>query len=158
MFFDEFGVHVELVGELVLGVDVAEGVVVGFGDELAAAGLGELYEEVEDIGAEFFPLLDDGACDGVGDSEVAFVAFDEVEHELCCGAVAFVGDFFTDGAVGVFVEVEGVGVEDGVVFEAVGLVDLEVEDGGCHGCARLCWSYCHVFRCSKQGKTDCRTV
>lgn len=101
--------------------------VVGLGDELAAAGFSELNEEVEDIGGEFFPLFDDGACDGVGDAEVAFVAFDEVEHEFGGWAIALVGDFFTDGAVGVFVEVEGVGVEDGVGFEAVGLVDLEVE-------------------------------
>ncbi len=103
--------------------------VVGFGDELAAAGFGELDEEVEDIGGELFPLLDDGAGDCVGDAEVALVLFDEVEYELCCWAVALVGDFFGDLAVGVFVEVEGVRVEDGVWLEAVWLVDLEVEDG-----------------------------
>ncbi len=126
--FGEFGVHVELLAELVLGVDEAEGVVVGFSDELAAAGFGELLEEVDDIGGVFFELVEDGACDGVGDSEVAFVAANEVEHELGGWAIAFVGDFFTDLAVGFVVEVERVGVEDRVVLEAVGLVDLEIED------------------------------
>lgn len=127
MFLDELGVHVDLVGELVLGVDVAQGVEVGLGDELAAAGFGELYEEVEHIWAELFPLVDDGACDGVGEAEVSLVSFDEVEHEFGGWAVALVGDFVADLAVGVFVEVEGVCVEDGVGLEAVGLVDLEVE-------------------------------
>lgn len=135
VFLDELGVHVHLVGELFLGVDVAEGVVVGLGDELAASGLGELDEEVEDIGAELFPLVDDGPGDRVGEAEVALVFFHEVEHEFGGGAIALVGDLVADLAVGVFVEVEGVGVEDGVWLEAVRLVDLEVEVDGCHGFA-----------------------
>ena len=132
VFFDELGVHVDLVGELFLGVDVAEGVEVGLGDELAAACFSKLDEEVEDIGAELFPLVDDGSGDRVGEAEVSLVSFDEVEHELGGGAVALVGDLVADLAVGVFVEVEGVGVEDGVWLKAVGLVDLEVEVDGCH--------------------------
>lgn len=128
VLLDELGVHVDLGVELVLGVEERQGVVVGLGDELAAPGLCELNEEVEDIGGELLPLLDDGAGDGVGDAEVALVLFDEVEDELGCWAVALVGDFFGDLAVGVFVEVEGVRVEDGVGLEAVWLVDLEIED------------------------------
>lgn len=135
VFFDELGVHVHLVGELFLGVDVAEGVEVGLGDELAASCFSKLDEEVEDIGAELFPLVDDGSGDRVGEAEVSLVSFDEVEHELGGWAVALVGDLVADFAVGVFVEVEGVGVEDGVWLEAVWLVDLEVEVDGCHGFA-----------------------
>ncbi|MEZ6164687.1 MAG: hypothetical protein R3B67_09660 [Phycisphaerales bacterium] len=56
------------------------------------------------------------------------MSFDEVEDELGGRAVALVGDLFGDLAVGIFVEIEGVGVEDRVGLEAVRLVDLEVED------------------------------
>ena len=135
VLLDEVGVHVELVAELVLGIEETQRVVVGLGDELDAAGVCELLEEVEDIGGELFPLLDDGACDGVGDAEVALVAFDELEHELGRRAVALVGDLLGDLAVGFFVEVEGVGVKDGVGLQAVWLVDLEVEDDRGHGIA-----------------------
>lgn len=102
--------------------------VVGLGDELNAAGGGELFEEIEDIGRKLFPLLDDGACDGVGDSEVAFVAFDEIEHELCRRAITLVGNFLGDLRIGFFMKVEGVRMEDGVGLETVRLMDLEVED------------------------------
>ena len=121
------GVHVNLAVELVAGVDEGEGVVVGLADELAAAGVGELFEEVDDIGAPGLELVEADAGDGVGDAEVALVAFDEVEDEGGRGAVALVGDLVGDGLVFEVVEVEGVGVEDGVASEAVGLVDLEVE-------------------------------
>ena len=50
VLFDEVGVHVELVMELVLGIEEAQRVVVGLGDELDATGVGELNEEIEDIG------------------------------------------------------------------------------------------------------------
>ena len=128
VLLDQVSVHVDLVIELVLGVEEREGVVVGLGDELAATGLGELDEEIEDIGGELLPLLDDGAGDGVGDAEVALVSFDEIKHELGGRSVALVGDLLGDLAVGVFVEVEGVRVEDRVGLEPVGLMDLKIED------------------------------
>jgi hypothetical protein len=60
--------------ELVLGVEEGEGVVVGLADELAAAGVGELFEEVDDVGAPGLELVEADAGDGVGDAEVALVA------------------------------------------------------------------------------------
>ena len=102
--------------------------VVGFGDEFAAAGFAELLEDIDDLGAECFELVEGDACDGVGHAEVALVPLDEVQDELGRREVALGGDLSGDLAVLFVVEIEGVVVEDGELPQAERLVDLEVED------------------------------
>jgi hypothetical protein len=131
--FDLGRVHVDLLDKLTLGINEGEGVAVGLADELAAAGVGELLEEVDDIGAELLKLFEGDAGDGVGDAEVALVAFDQVEDQFGCWAIALVGDLAGDLAVFEVVEVEMVGIKDRIAAEAEGLVDLKVKDDTCHG-------------------------
>ena len=101
--------------------------VVGFGEELDAAGLGECVEQVQDFRREGFELFEGRAGDGECETEPALVLLDEGEEKSQCREVAIFGDAIDDDLVVADVEVIVCGVEDGVLPQAEGLVDLEVE-------------------------------
>lgn len=115
------GVHLHLLLELLLAVEERERVAIGFADELAAPCVGERLEEVDHVRAPGLHLVEHHARDGVADLEVALVPPDQVEHQCRRGAIALVCDLPADLRVLRVVEVEGVGVEDGIALEAVRL-------------------------------------
>ena len=129
---DHFGMEGDLFGEFRGGVEGGEAVVEGFGEEFDVAGLGEGVEALDDFGGVEFELLHGGAGDGESDAELAAVVVDEFEEDVVGGAIAAFGDAFDEAGVEGEIEVGGVGIKDGVLPEAEGLVDLEVEADGWH--------------------------
>lgn len=125
-------VEVDLFFEFLVGIDAREGVVVGFAEELDAAGGGEGVQEVHDLGGVLFELFNGGAGDGDGEFEAAGVGADVVEQAGECGDVTAGGDFLDDLGVEGVVEVLRGGVEDAVTPKANGLMDLKIKADGGH--------------------------
>ena len=101
--------------------------VVGLAEELDATRLGQLLKAGQHLGSVLFELFEDHAGDAVGDLEPALMLTDQIQHQLVGGQIAFARHLAADLGVLVLVEVVGVGVEDGIVSEPVGLVHLKVE-------------------------------
>jgi len=131
--FEDLAVKLDLVNEFRTGIEGRERVVVRFGQKFDAAGLGEGVQEVERFRGVVFELFKGAARDGQGEAEASLVLLDEVQEEAEGGEVAMLGDAVDDDLVVAIVEVVMGGVEDGVLPEAEGLVDLEIETDGGHG-------------------------
>jgi hypothetical protein len=77
-------------------------------------------------------LLQQYAGYAKGDLKPAPVFLDQVQQQQICRQVAFIGYFLADLLVFEIVEVIAVLVEDGVVPEPAGLMNLKVKAYRCH--------------------------
>ena len=118
-----------LVGELGLGSEGRQGVVIGLAQELHAAGLGQGAEAVDHVRREALELLQGGTGDGERHLELALVRMDQLEKLGVHREIALLGDAAEDGAVGEVVIVVGVlaDIEESVEPEPGGLMDLEIQ-------------------------------
>jgi hypothetical protein len=126
-FLDALAVKFDLGAEFFAGVEEGEGVVIGFVEELDAAGLVQFMETVEDFGSGFGELFEGDAGDREGDAEAAVVLPDVVQKHPIGGEVALLSDLFDQLGVLEVVEIMLICVEDAVPSESEGLVDLEVK-------------------------------
>ena len=117
-----------LVGELLLGDQGSQGMVVGLAEELHTAGLGELAEALDDLGGIAVELLQDRTGDGEGQLEFPLVPGDRLEQELVHRQIALLRDALEDRAVGEIVVIVGVfaDIEKSVKAQAGRLMDLEI--------------------------------
>ena len=110
--------------------------IIGLCQEFHLAGGGQGLEALDHIRGEALELLQGAAGDGIGNLELAFVLFDELQHELVHREVALLGDAAQDGAVGKVVVIVRIlaDIEKAVQAEPGGLMDLEIQADalGCH--------------------------
>ena len=106
-----------------------QGVIVGFGQKLHAAGGGKGLERVNHLRSEPLELVQGAAGDGVSDLELPLVCTYELQHELVHGKIALLGHTAQDCAVGKVVVVMGIfaDIKESVQAEPGGLMDLEIQ-------------------------------
>ena len=131
-----YGESPYLVAELGFGAQRSQGVVIGFGQELDAAGGGQRLEAVENLRAEALELVQGGAGNGIGNLEFALMFLDEFQHELVHREIALLRDTACNRAVGEVIIVMGIlaDIEKSVQAQPHGLMDLEIQTDalGCH--------------------------
>jgi len=133
MMLDEVGVKADLLGKLLAGVEEGQGMVVGFGEELDGAGIGQGMKSAHDLRGVSFELLDEHSGAGIGELETSGVFVDELENELIGGQIALLGHLVDNLLIVIFVEIIGVGIKNGVSSKAIGLVDLKIKTYRGHG-------------------------
>ena len=121
--------------ELAAAEQEAERVMAGLGDELAAARVGKLLEQVDHVRRPLLELLQRHAADRVAHAEAALMAADQIQDLDRGRPVALVRHLAQDALVGRRVEVERIGVEHRVAAQSKGLMHLEVEADCGHGSA-----------------------
>ena len=90
-------------------------------------GLLRLLEARQHLRGVVSKLLQQHAGGAEGDFEAAFVLPDQLQQQAIRGQIAFAGDLAADFAVLMLVEVVAPGIEDRVVSQPEGLVNLKVE-------------------------------
>ncbi len=129
---DPPGVLLDLLPELLTRIQERQRMVRGLGQKLAAPRVGQLPEQVQHIGRPRLDLIEHHARHRVGNLEGALVNLHHVADEPRRRTVALVGHLQQNLLVLGVVKVERIGVEDRVAAQAVGLVDLKIEDDGGH--------------------------
>ena len=124
--------YLDLGEELVATVEERKRVIVGFGYELHAAGVGQGLERVENLGRPELELLKHASGKRVADAESAFVLPDKVEHQVIGGQIALVGDLPAYLLVLMLIEIAGIAVEDRITPQPEGLMHLKIEHYRCH--------------------------
>jgi hypothetical protein len=127
VFFDESALEVDLFGELFSAIEERKGMIIGFGEEFDAPCVGKSLEGVEDLWIILLELLDDDAGERIRTAEMAVVLFDQVEHDLIGRKITFVRDFPKNLGIFIFIEVNGVGIEDTVSSKSIRLMDLKIK-------------------------------
>ena len=118
-----------LVGELGLGGEGGQGMVIRLAEELDAARRGQGAEAVDHVRGEALELLQGGTGDGERHLELALVRLDQLQELGVHRQIALLGDAAEDGPVGEVVIVVGVlaDIEESVEPETGGLMDLEIQ-------------------------------
>ena len=106
--------------------------VVGLRQKLYTAGRCQLLKAGQNLRGIQLQLLQQNAGYAKGDLKPAPVFFDQFQQQQIRRQVAFLGYLFADLLVLSIVEVIAVLVEDGVVSESAGLMNLKVEAYRCH--------------------------
>jgi hypothetical protein len=111
-----------------------QGVVVGFIEEFHATGVGQVLKEFQDGGLVPGELFEGDSGNGEGDLEPAPMMADLLQQDIGGGQVARLGDPLKDGAIFflIFIRVFPADIEEGIMAEADGLVDLEITTDGGH--------------------------
>ena len=108
---------VDLLHELVAGIEKAQTVVIGLSQKLDAAGIGQGVEGAENFGAVLLELFQQNPGKAVGDLELPIVLPDQLEQQTVGRKITFVGHLSADGRVFVVVEIAFMAVEHRVVSQ-----------------------------------------
>ena len=125
---DFVGEDAHLLGKFLGVSEGGEGAGVGDGQELHAAGVGQLFQEVNHLGHVLLKLLDGDAADGDGAFEGAVALLNHAQKCLCgrdVGALCYAGDDVVVEEIVVVVVVVA-NVKETVAFQAHGLMNLKV--------------------------------
>lgn len=111
-----------------------EGVGIGFSKDFHAARVYQFLEALQNIWCVLHHLFDKDAGKREGHLELAIVSLDELQEQRVHGQIALVRHLQHDGPVGIIVLVHVVvtNVEERVMPEPVGLMNLKVETDGRH--------------------------
>ena len=125
-----------LVGELGLGGEGGQGMVISLAEEFHAARGGQGPEGVDYLGGEALELLQGGTGDGEGHLELSLPRLDLLEELGVHRQIALLRDAAEDGPVGEIVIVVGIlaDIKESVEPQTGGLMDLEIQADtlGCH--------------------------
>lgn len=114
-FLDQVRMLIDLLNELLLGVERAEAMVIRFPQEFDLPGLGQRIKRTEYLRAISLKLLQHGAGYAVRDLEPVGVLANDFQEKSVGGQVALVGHFSADGGVLVLIEVVLPLIENGVM-------------------------------------------